>query len=78
MPSESAAPREFIVRTVASKPTRPRTYSPWMSADVVTWPGTTSWQTSCTNSGTEISSDGVDLVGGLVPGVPSALRARPM
>ena len=28
-----------------------------MSAPVVTWPGTTSWPTSCSNSGMEIWSD---------------------
>ncbi len=35
IPSERAAPRVFMVSTVASKPSFPRTYSPWARAKVV-------------------------------------------
>ena len=56
MPSKSAAQRVFMVSTDASKPNSPRTKRSWRNAKVVTWPGTTSWLTSCWNSGTEIWS----------------------
>jgi hypothetical protein len=57
MPSDNAAPRVFIVSTVDSKPSFRRTYNAWISAKFVTWPGTTSCDTSCMNSGMEMSSD---------------------
>jgi hypothetical protein len=46
-----------MVSTEASNPTAPRTYRFCRYANVVTWPGTTSWLTNCKNSGMEISSE---------------------
>ena len=57
IPSKSAAARVFMVSTVASKPILPEKKRCCNQAKVVTWPGTTSWLTSCSNSGTEISSE---------------------
>ena len=68
MPSKRTAARVFIVRTDASNPASPRTKRSCRYANVVTCPGTTSWLTSCWNSGTEIWSDGVQLVRRLVLG----------
>jgi hypothetical protein len=53
-PSDSVAPRVFMVSTVASKPSFRWTYKAWVSAKFVAWPGTTSCATRSTNSGTEI------------------------
>ena len=53
-PSDSAAPRVFMVSTVPSKPSFPWTYRAWASAKLVAWPGTTSCATRSRSSGTEI------------------------
>ncbi len=77
MPSKRTAARVFIVRTDASKPTSPRTKRSCRYANVVTCPGTTSWLTSCWNSGTEIWSDAFSSYVASYSGEPFAVRACP-